>query len=239
MIARLIYWSINNRFLIVMAAVLATAWGVYSTLTIPLDAIPDLSDVQVIVRTVYPGQAPQVVEDQVTYPLTTTMLSVPYAKTVRGYSLFGESFVYVLFEDGTDLYWARSACSSTCPRCRADSRSRENRTWSRRHRSRMDLPVRARRSHRAARHLGAASAAGLVPEIRAENGAGRGGGCDDRRLRRQYQVVLDPARLRAYRLRSSRDRRASKGRTARRRVRDRTRRGRVHGARAGLPASAR
>jgi len=107
-IGQLIYWSIYNRFLIVMAAVLATAWGVYSTLTIPLDAIPDLSDVQVIVRTVYPGQAPQVVEDQVTYPLTTTMLSVPYAKTVRGYSLFGESFVYVLFEDGTDLYWARS-----------------------------------------------------------------------------------------------------------------------------------
>ena len=84
MIGRLIYWSIHNRFLIVMAAVLATAWGVYSTLTIPLDAIPDLSDVQVIVRTVYPGQAPQVVEDQVTYPLTTTMLSVPFAKTVRG-----------------------------------------------------------------------------------------------------------------------------------------------------------
>src|SRR5687768_3975406 len=91
-----------------MAAVLATAWGVYSTVTIPLDAIPDLSDVQVIVRTVYPGQAPQVVEDQVTYPLTTTMLSVPYAKAVRGYSMFGDSFVYVLFEDGTDLYWARS-----------------------------------------------------------------------------------------------------------------------------------
>ncbi len=108
MIARLIHWSIHNRFLVLMATVLIVAWGTWATLTTPLDAIPDLSDVQVIVRTSYPGQAPQVVEDQVTYPLTTTMLSVPYAKTVRGYSMFGESFVYVLFEDGTDLYWARS-----------------------------------------------------------------------------------------------------------------------------------
>jgi len=107
-IARLIHWSVHNRFLVLMASALTVAWGVYSTLTTPLDAIPDLSDVQVIVKTTYPGQAPQVVEDQVTYPLTTTMLSVPYAKTVRGYSFFGDSYVYVLFEDGTDLYWARS-----------------------------------------------------------------------------------------------------------------------------------
>jgi Cu(I)/Ag(I) efflux system membrane protein CusA/SilA len=107
-IARLIHWSVANRFLVLMATVLATGWGAYATLTTPLDALPDLSDVQVIIRTLYPGQAPQVVENQVTYPLTTTMLSVPYAKTVRGYSMFGDSFVYVLFEDGTDLYWARS-----------------------------------------------------------------------------------------------------------------------------------
>ena len=108
MIAKLIHWSIHNRFLVLLASVMLAAWGGYSTLTTPLDALPDLSDTQVIIRTTYPGQAPQVVEDQVTYPLTTTMLSVPFAKTVRGYSLFGESFVYVLFEDGTDLYWARS-----------------------------------------------------------------------------------------------------------------------------------
>jgi Cu(I)/Ag(I) efflux system membrane protein CusA/SilA len=107
-IARLIRWSIGNRFLVLMATLLATAWGTWSTLNTPLDALPDLSDVQVIIRTMYPGQAPQVVENQVTYPLTTTMLSVPYAKAVRGYSMFGDSFVYVLFEDGTDLYWARS-----------------------------------------------------------------------------------------------------------------------------------
>jgi copper/silver efflux system protein len=107
-IARLIHWSVHNRFLVLLTTLLAAAWGVWAVTTTPVDAIPDLSDVQVIVRTVYPGQAPQVVEDQVTYPLTTTMLSVPHAKTVRGYSLFGESFVYVLFEDGTDLYWARS-----------------------------------------------------------------------------------------------------------------------------------
>lgn len=108
MIARLIHWSVHNRFLVLLAVALLTAWGVVSALKTPLDAIPDLSDTQVIVRTTYPGQAPQVVEDQVTYPLTTTLLSVPHAKTVRGYSLFGESFVYVLFEDGVDLYWARS-----------------------------------------------------------------------------------------------------------------------------------
>ena len=108
MIARLIHWSIVNRFLVLLATVMLAAWGVYAVLKTPLDALPDLSDVQVIIRTSYPGQAPKIVENQITYPLTTTMLSVPGAKTVRGYSFFGDSFVYVLFEDGTDLYWARS-----------------------------------------------------------------------------------------------------------------------------------
>src|SRR6202162_3769531 len=101
-------WSIQNRFLVLMATVLLVAWGVHATLATPLDALPDLSDTQVIVRTEYPGQAPQVVEDQVTYPLTTTMLSVPGARTVRGYSFFGDSYVYIIFDDKTDLYWARS-----------------------------------------------------------------------------------------------------------------------------------
>ena len=108
MIARLIRWSIVNRFLVLLATLMLGAWGIYSVMKTPLDALPDLSDVQVIIRTTYPGQAPRIVENQVTYPLTTTMLSVPGAKTVRGYSFFGDSFVYVLFEDGTDLYWARS-----------------------------------------------------------------------------------------------------------------------------------
>ena len=108
MIARLIRWSIANRFLVLLATVMVTAWGIWSLYRTPLDAIPDLSDVQVIIRTTFPGQAPQIVENQVTYPLTTTMLSVPGAKTVRGYSMFGDSFVYILFEDGTDPYWARS-----------------------------------------------------------------------------------------------------------------------------------
>jgi Cu(I)/Ag(I) efflux system membrane protein CusA/SilA len=108
MIARLIHWSIGNRFLVLLATVMLTAWGVVSMLRTPLDALPDLSDTQVIIRTSWPGQAPQIVENQVTYPLTTTMLSVPGAKAVRGYSLFGDSFVYVLFDDGVDLYWARS-----------------------------------------------------------------------------------------------------------------------------------
>ncbi len=108
MIARLIRWSIANRLLVLMATVMVSVWGAYSVQRTPLDALPDLSDVQVIIRTTYPGQAPRIVENQITYPLTTTMLSVPGAKTVRGYSFFGDSFVYVLFEDGTDLYWARS-----------------------------------------------------------------------------------------------------------------------------------
>jgi len=108
MIANLIRWSIANRFLVVLATVMVTAWGVIALSRTPLDALPDLSDVQVIIRTTYPGQAPQLVENQVTYPLTTTMLSVPGAKVVRGFSFFGDSYVYVLFEDGTDLYWART-----------------------------------------------------------------------------------------------------------------------------------
>ena len=108
MIAGLIRWSINNRFLVLLAAAFLAAWGMYSVRQTPVDALPDLSDVQVIIKTSFPGQAPRVVEDQVTYPLTTAMLSVPKAVTVRGYSFFGDSFVYVIFEDGTDLYWARS-----------------------------------------------------------------------------------------------------------------------------------
>ncbi|MEN8108978.1 MAG: efflux RND transporter permease subunit, partial [Pseudomonadota bacterium] len=108
MIVNLIDWSIRNRFMVILLTVMLTGWGVYAVKNTPLDAIPDLSDVQVIIKTAYPGQAPQVVEDQVTYPLTTAMLSVPKAVNVRGYSFFGDSFVYVIFEDGTDPYWART-----------------------------------------------------------------------------------------------------------------------------------
>ena len=106
--SHVILWSIKNRFLVLIAAVLLTGWGILAVRQTPMDAIPDLSDVQVIVKTSFPGQSPRVVEEQVTYPITTTMLSVPGAKTVRGYSFFGDSYVYVIFEDGTDLYWARS-----------------------------------------------------------------------------------------------------------------------------------
>ena len=108
MIAALIRWSARNVFLIGFAAIFVTLAGIYAVSRVPLDAIPDLSDVQVIVYTEYSGQAPQMVEDQVTYPLTTAMLSVPKARVVRGFSFFGVSFVYVIFEDSTDLYWARS-----------------------------------------------------------------------------------------------------------------------------------
>ena len=201
MIAALIHWSVRNRFLVLMAAVLATAWGAYSAATTPLDAIPDLSDVQVIVRTVYPGQAPQVVEDQVTYPLTTTMLSVPFAKTVRGYSLFGESFVYILFEDGTDLYWARSRVLEYLSQVQGR------------------LPATARSA------LGPdATGVGWIYEYALVDRTGQHDLAQLRALQdwflkyelktvpnvaevatvggfnRQYQIVLDPARLRAYRL---------------------------------------
>jgi Cu(I)/Ag(I) efflux system membrane protein CusA/SilA len=108
MIAALIRWSARNVFLVGLVTVFVTLAGIYAVSRVPLDAIPDLSDVQVIVYTEYPGQAPQVVEDQVTYPLTTAMLTVPRSKVVRGFSFFGVSFVYVIFEDGTDIYWARS-----------------------------------------------------------------------------------------------------------------------------------
>jgi len=108
MLEKLIVWSVSNRFLVLLASLVITGWGWVSLQKTPLDAIPDLSDVQVIVKTTFPGQSPRVVEQQVTYPITTTMLSVPGAEVVRGYSFFGDSYVYVIFKDGTDLYWARA-----------------------------------------------------------------------------------------------------------------------------------
>ena len=108
MLDRIIEWSLRHVFLVLLTTGFIVAAGVYAVIHTPIDALPDLSDVQVIVYTEYPGQAPQVVEDQVTYPLTTAMLAVPKSKVVRGFSFFGASFVYVIFEDGTDIYWARS-----------------------------------------------------------------------------------------------------------------------------------
>src|SRR5436189_185759 len=108
MLQRIIEFSLKNKFIVLLGTVALVLGGVYSVKNIPLDAIPDLSDVQVIIYTEWPGQAPQIVQDQVTYPLTTKMLSVPNSKVVRGYSFYGFSFVYVIFEDGTDPYWARS-----------------------------------------------------------------------------------------------------------------------------------
>ena len=108
MIESIIRWSIGNRFFVILATLILIGGGLFSIKNTPVDALPDLSDVQVIIKTNYPGQAPQVVQDQVTYPLTTAMLSVPGAITVRGYSFFGDSFVYVIFDEDTDLYWARS-----------------------------------------------------------------------------------------------------------------------------------
>ncbi len=201
MIAALIRWSVANRFLVLLAAVFVAAAGVWSVRQTPLDAIPDLSDTQVIIRTTYPGQAPQIVEDQVTYPLTTTMLSVPGAKVVRGYSFFGDSFVYVLFEDGTDIYFARSRVLEYL-----------NQVQGR-------LPPGAKPS------LGPdATGVGWIYEYALVDRTGRNDLAQLRTLQdwflkyelktvpdvaevatiggmvRQYQIVLDPARLKAYNL---------------------------------------
>src|SRR6266496_5587093 len=108
MLKRIIEFSLRNKFIVLLATLALTIAGIFALRNIPLDAIPDLSDTQVIIYTEWPGQAPQIVQDQVTYPLTTKMLSVPHSKVVRGYSFYGFSFVYVIFEDGTDPYWARS-----------------------------------------------------------------------------------------------------------------------------------
>jgi Cu(I)/Ag(I) efflux system membrane protein CusA/SilA len=201
MIAAIIRWSIHNRLLVALAALLLAGWGTWSARHIPLDALPDLSDVQVIVKTSYPGQAPQVVESQVTYPLATALLAVPGAISVRGYSSFGDSFVYVIFADGTDLYWARSRVleylSQVAPR----------------------LPPQARPA------LGPdATGVGWVYEYALVDRSGRHDLAQLRSLQdwflkyelqsvdgvaevatvggmvKQYQVVLDPNRLRAYNL---------------------------------------
>jgi Cu(I)/Ag(I) efflux system membrane protein CusA/SilA len=199
MIGRLIRWSIANRFLVLIATLMVSAWGAWSLYRTPLDAIPDLSDVQVIIRTSYAGQAPQIVENQITYPLTTTMLSVPGAKTVRGYSFFGDSFVYILFEDGTDPYWARSRVLEYLNQVQAR------------------LPARAKTS------LGPdATGVGWVYEYALIDRTGKMDLSQLRALQdwflkyelkavpnvsevasvggmvRQYQIVLDPDRLRAY-----------------------------------------
>ncbi|MBN9126386.1 MAG: efflux RND transporter permease subunit, partial [Nitrosospira sp.] len=108
MLGRIIEWSARNMFLVLLGTAFIVGLGIYSTLRTPLDAIPDLSDAQVIIYTEYPGQAPQVVEDQITYPLSTAMLAVPKSRVVRGLSVFGASFIYIIFEDDTDIYWARS-----------------------------------------------------------------------------------------------------------------------------------
>src|SRR5690349_10689619 len=198
-IARLIRWSIENRLLVLLATLLLSAWGVVSLVRTPVDAIPDLSDVQVTIRTTFPGQAPQIVENQVTYPLATTMLSVPGAKAVRGYSMFGDSFVYVLFDDGTDLYWARSRVLEYL-----------NQAQSR-------LPAQAKAS------IGPdATGVGWIYEYALIDRTGRMDLSELRALQdwylkyelktvpnvsevasvggmvRQYQIVLDPGRLRAY-----------------------------------------
>ena len=175
-------------------------WGLWAIQRTPLDALPDLSDTQVIIRTQYPGQAPQIVEDQVTYPLATTMMSVPGAKNVRGYSFFGDSFVYVLFEDGTDLYWARSRVleylnqvQGRLPARRdGGARARMRRAWAGSSSTRSSI---ARAQHdlgqlRALQDWFLKYELKAIPDV--AEVASIGG------MVRQYQVVLDPERLRSY-----------------------------------------
>lgn len=146
MIEWIIRRSVANRFLVMMAALFLSIWGTWTIIHTPVDALPDLSDVQVIVKTRYPGQAPQIVENQVTWPLTTTMLSVPGAKTVRGFSQFGDSYVYVIFEDGTDPYWgALAGAGVSQPGAGQTSRRGQRRNGPGRHRRRLGLRIRAGR----------------------------------------------------------------------------------------------
>ena len=236
MINRIIRASLENRALVLLLTVMLTAIGVHSVLRTPVDALPDLSDVQVIVRTPYPGQAPRVVEDQVTYPLTTALLSVPGATTVRGYSFYGDSFVNVLFADGTDPYWARSRVLEYLSQATAR------------------LPEGVRPvlgpdatgvgwiyqyalidRTGASRPRAAAQPAGLVPQVRAAGARRRRGGRDDRR---HGQAVpggrgsAAPARLRH----PADDGREGdpRGQPGSRRLGGRDGRGRVHGACHGL-----
>jgi len=201
MIAKLIRWSLDNRFLVLVVTALLTAAGIYALARTPLDAIPDLSDVQVIVKTNYPGQAPQVVEDQVTYPLATAMLSVPGATTVRGYSMFGDSFVYILFKDGTDIYWARSRVleylSQVIPRLPRAAKPELGPDatgvgWI------YEYALVDRTGRHDLSQLRAIQDWFLKYELRTVPGvsevAAVGG------MVKQYQIVVDPAKLRAYRL---------------------------------------
>jgi Cu(I)/Ag(I) efflux system membrane protein CusA/SilA len=201
MIARLIGWSIRNRFLVLLVTALLTAWGMYAAARTPLDAIPDLSDAQVIIKTSYPGQAPQVVEDQITYPLTTAMLSVPGAQSVRGFSTFGDSFVYVIFKDGTDLYWARSRVleylSQVLPRLPRGAKTALGPDatgvgWV------YEYALVDRSGKHDLAQLRSLQDWFLKYELRTVPGvsevASVGG------MVKQYQVVVDPARLRAWRL---------------------------------------
>ncbi len=201
MISALIRWSITNRFLVIVLALLLAGAGVVSLRSTPLDAIPDLSDVQVIVKTSYPGQAPQVVEDQVTYPLATALLAVPGAVTVRGYSFFNDSYVYIIFEDGTDLYWARSRVleylSQVSPRLpdAAKSALGPDATgvgWV------FQYALVDRTGQRDLADLRAIQDWFLKFELQTVEGVAEvatiGG------MERQYQVVVDPNRLRAFNL---------------------------------------
>ncbi len=194
MIGRLIAWSARNLVLIFIGAAFLVAAGVSALRTLPLDALPDLSDVQVIVYTEYPGQAPQVVEDQVTYPLTTAMLAVPRSQVVRGFSFFGVSFVYVIFEDGTDIYWARSrvleylsaAAGRLPPGVAPGSRSGCDRR-------RLGLSICGRRQADDARR--AALAAGLDHALWPGQGGRGGRGGQRRRLRQAIQCRRRPEPL--------------------------------------------
>ena len=201
MIAKLIRWSLANRFLVVIFTGLLVAVGIYAVARTPLDAIPDLSDVQVIIKTNYPGQAPQVVEDQVTYPLATAMLSVPGATTVRGYSMFGDSFVYILFKDGTDIYWARSRVleylSQVIPRLPRAAKTALGPDatgvgWV------YEYALVDRSGKHDLSQLRALQDWFLKYELRTVPGvsevAAVGG------MVKQYQIVVDPAKLRAYRV---------------------------------------
>jgi hypothetical protein len=235
MLDRLIEWSARNVFLVLLATLAVVAGGIYAVKNTPLDALPDLSDVQVIVFTPYAGQAPKVVEDQVTYPLTTAMLAVPKAKVVRGFSMFGASYVYVIFADGTDIYWARSRVLEYLSSVQGNlPQGVSPQIGTRRHRRRLGLPVCADRQGSVAGRP--AQRPGLVRPLPADQGRWRRRSGQRRRLRQGVSGHRRPAPAgQLWRFAGASVAGDPRIEPRRRRSRRRARREGIHGARARLP----
>ena len=237
MIERIIDWCAANRFLVFTGTVILTVWGIWAMTRTPLDAVPDISDVQVIVSTEWMGRSPDLIEDQITYPIVSALISTPKVKAVRGFTDFGISYVYVIFQDGTDMYWARSRVVEYLQGIRGQLPGRhEPGHRARRHRRRLGVRIRLGGRDRPAQSGGSARLPGLAPPLLAGVGARRRGSRQHRRVR---QAV--PGQHRSEQAGGLRDR--HQGRHPGHQDEQQRRRGsvvgvlrpRVHGPRAGVP----